>query len=398
MDSHASPRILFVLSVGLIATPVLREQLGFLKKSGIEVHVVAQRDAELQRVVEDNGATLHPWTVHRSYGSVRAEVVTVAHLARVVRSVRPDVIVAGTPKAGFLGVLVGRLFRHARIVYVMHGLRLEGATGALRVVLWIAEFISCRLAHDVQVVSRDLARRAAGLGLMPYERMTVVGSGSAAGINIRRFSPRSKPEKQELRNALGLPVGETPVVGFVGRITHDKGLPVLVHTARHLRDVCPNALLVLVGAVDPSDRRDEGLILELRSLANVRFLGHAVAIEDVYPALDVLVLPSLREGLPTVVLEAASCGVPAVLTRCTGAVDAVVDGQTGTTVDLGDADTFARSVESLALNEGRRELMGAHARARVIAEFDSGIVIPLLTDFYLRGLRQPDERVGRREW
>jgi glycosyltransferase involved in cell wall biosynthesis len=102
--------------------------------------------------------------------------------------------------------------------------------------------------------------------------------------------------------------------------------------------------------------------------------------------MDILVLPSHREGLGVVVLEAAACAVPAIMTRCTGASDAVQNGKTGLLVPVGDTAALLRAVDRLRLDPSMRGSLGRSGRERVLREFETSVLLPKLSDFYLKGL------------
>jgi glycosyltransferase involved in cell wall biosynthesis len=374
-------RILFVISVGLIAVPVLRDQVTHLTANGHEVHVTAAPDEELELVIKDRGGSFEPWDVQRSVGGLSTELRAVRALASIIKSVKPDIIVAGTPKAGLLGVALGRLLRVQRVIYTLHGLRLEGASGIARLAMLLLELLACRLATEVHVVGADLRDKARSLRLLGQESGKVVGCGSASGIDIRRFHPATPEETTALRAREELTDG--PVVGFVGRITHDKGLTELNDLAAELEQRVPTAQLVLVGEPDYSHPGDRDLLARLRQRTNVRFLGRRSQMELVFPAFDVLALPSWREGLPTVALEAASCAVPTCIYSCTGARDAVIDGVTGVIVPKGQSRAFSAAVLDLLDRPDTLARLGHHGRLRVEDAFDSTHFLPQLASFYL---------------
>jgi glycosyltransferase involved in cell wall biosynthesis len=100
-------------------------------------------------------------------------------------------------------------------------------------------------------------------------------------------------------------------------------------------------------------------------------------VRDVRPylaAADLLVLPTRREGLPNVVLEAAAMGVPSVTTTATGAIDSVADGETGILVPPDDPHALAAAISALLKDPGLRRQMGESARRRVVTMFGPGDV------------------------
>jgi len=127
---------------------------------------------------------------------------------------------------------------------------------------------------------------------------------------------------------------------------------------------------------------------------------------DYYHAMDVLALPTYREGFPTVVLEANAAGKPVVGTRATGMMDAVIDGVTGVLVQVGDAHALADALELVIRDRKLAEALGAAGRERVLREFRQETVWEALAEEYLqllqaKGLTVPNaaNRNDRtREW
>jgi glycosyltransferase involved in cell wall biosynthesis len=95
-----------------------------------------------------------------------------------------------------------------------------------------------------------LRDRASALGIAPASKLIVQGYGSSNGVNVNRFSPG----RSDVRLQLGLPL-DAPVVGYVGRLTRDKGIPDLVESFDDLLDAEPSAHLLLVGWVDAAEDR-----------------------------------------------------------------------------------------------------------------------------------------------
>lgn len=374
--------VLFVISVGLIAIPVLRDQIAELAGRGVTVHVAGVPEDDFEQMVTAAGGHFHPWEVSRAVSGLRAEVIAVRDLHRIMQRSKPDVVVAGTPKAGLLGSLVGRLSRVPRVIYTMHGLRLEGAHGLKRAALWVLELLTCSLAHVVHCVGHDLARRATQLKLVRPGAAVVIGSGSAAGIDVQRFSPADPDSVRAGRAALGV-APDRPLIGFVGRVTHDKGIADLVRLMERLAVERPEVQLAVVGSIDGSHADDPALVEGLRAQANITLVGPRSDVQNALNVFDLLVLPSIREGLPTVVIEAASCEVPSVMYACTGARDAVVDGVTGRVVPIGDTEKLIDAVASYLDHEELRASHGTAARQRILSEFDAALVVPALADFYL---------------
>jgi glycosyltransferase involved in cell wall biosynthesis len=316
-------------------------------------------------------------------------------IIRTLVRVRPDVVIMGTPKMGVLGSIAARMARVPTRVYLLHGYRADGLQGRKRAVFRRLEKLACNSATEVVAVSESLRERVVDDGVVCPERVRVLGRGSANGIDLERFRPPSPGEVEASRSRFGLPkVG--PVLTFVGRLTHDKGLSELLHVWRSITQLNPTAWLTVAGELDGSDPADRAAVEALRSMPNVRLLGHVDDIERVYKATDVLLLLSKREGLVTVVLEAGACGVPTVAFSVTGVVDTIVSGTTGVLCESGDTEGITRAVSTLLSDANVRKFLGEAAIRFVTQHFQQEAVWDQWEDF-LNGVVQEvePERQGR---
>lgn len=147
---------------------------------------------------------------------------------------------------------------------------------------------------------------------------------------------------KDMRAAFGIGA-DTPLFGTVARISPQKGLPYLVQAMQHVRNMLPNAQLLIVGKGEKTDEL-RAQIAELGLDDAITLLGARTDVIDIVDSLDVFVLPSLWEGLPTVVLEAMLVGTPVVATDVPGTRDLVLDGQTGLLVPPRDPHALAQAM------------------------------------------------------
>jgi len=351
----------------MTAEAFLTGQLSTVAGAGFEVHLLCGERGDLADLAAAENARLHVVPLSRQ-PSLRADLLAALRIARLLLVLRPRIVVMGTPKMALLGLAAAWLVRIPRRIYVLHGLRLEGGQRASRCFLWILEHLTCRLATEVVAVSPSLSEKAVRIRVLRRDRVTVLGHGSANGIDTARFRPASQQQQQEARHQLGV-AGSGPVVCFVGRLTVDKGLVEMVNMWPLVRACHPDAQLLVVGGDETSDDDGRAALSALRRLQGVTLCGPRPDVEQVYRASDIALLLTRREGMPTVPLEAAACGLPVVASLATGTVDAVESGRTGILVGQGDHEAAARAVVSLLSDPDLSALYGSRGREMVLSRF-----------------------------
>jgi len=179
------------------------------------------------------------------------------------------------------------------------------------------------------------------------------------------------------------------VIGFAGRLTCDKGIPELIDAFDSILRAEPEARLLLVGWFDAAeDALPAALRARIQSHPRIHCTGFVEDTAPYYRAMDVMVLPTWREGFPNAVLEAEACGVPVVTTISTGSRDAVVPEVTGLLIPPGYPEAIVEAVLKLLRNPERRRRMGQAARAWVQENYVETRVLGLTAEFYL-GLLGP---------
>lgn len=344
----------------------------YLAEKGWDVHVVSSSGPaqELHR-------RTYPKVTYHNIQMVRAprplkDLVSLMRWVALLIKLRPDIISVGTPKAGLLGSLAARITRVPIRVYMLHGLRHEGLQGFKRTVYKLLERVTVASAHHVLAVSASVKDTAVAEKLGKSLRFDVVGQGSANGVDVLRYTvsdgSRMKARRSRWPNNPSL-----PVIGFVGRIHPDKGIKLLAEAVTHLiAQRQPGRLLVIGGSDGPQSESMKAQLIG--SGFPVEFTGPVGNMEEYYPLIDILSLPTMREGFPTVVLEAAAAGIPTVATSATGIADAIIDGETGSISYTRDSFEYATKLCSLLSDPDFRIKLGETAKARVENHFATEIV------------------------
>ena len=385
------PRLVMAVN-SPIALAYLQGQPQYFRDKGFDVVVLCPpRRKDEWEVPRPEGVSFIEVPMEREIAPWQ-DLVSLWRLWRIMRALRPTVTNVGTPKAGLLAGLAAWLSRVPCRFYTLHGLRYETTTGFLRRVLILAERLACRLAHRVIFVSESVRLRAVSTGLTIPERAVVLGSGSCNGVDVSRFAitPQIMRRATQIRRQRGIPLG-APVLLFVGRLTCDKGIPELMQAFSQLAARFPELRLLLVGCFEDCDPLPVGTRRCLETNPHVIFAGAAQDIVPYYATADVLALPSHREGLPTVVLEAQAVGVPVVGASATGIVDVIADGETGLLFPVGDVPRLADAVARLITDHRLADKLRLAGQEQVRTKFQQERIWEALHREYLQVL-QPKER------
>jgi glycosyltransferase involved in cell wall biosynthesis len=363
----------------------LTGQVGYMKARGFDVRAVSSPGEELGEFAARERVRADAVPMSRAISPL-ADLVALYRLVVKLRQWRPHVVHSHTPKGGLLGMMAAWITRVPVRVYHVRGLPFTTAAGARRTLLRWTEKVSCRLAHRVISVSHSVRELAVAEGLCPPQKVVVLAGGSGNGVDAAgRFNPRNlEPGTREVTRARYEIPADARVIGFVGRLVRDKGVVELSAAWRVLREEVPDLHLLLVGPVEPRDPVPPEVLSELKSDGRAHLTGKDWNTPPLYAAMDVVVLPSYREGFPGVPLEAAAMGLPVVTTTAPGCVDAVRDGVTGILVGPGDVHSLTDALRLYLRDPELRRRHGAAGRDRVLSEFRQEVIWEALFAEYRR--------------
>ena len=367
-------RIVRLATVPFFLLHHLRSQIDALVAAGHEVMLISSPVEGADALERIAGIRFVPIDISRGIAPLR-DLAALVSMYRLFRSIRPDVVHSTTPKAGLLCAVAGFLACVPARLHTFTGQPWLELSGPIRWFSMASDWLIARLNTHCYADSPSQRDFLIAGGLCRADAVSVLESGSLAGVDLARFDSESLAERaRKCRETLAIPHAAR-VVLFIGRVTRDKGLMELADAFSRVKAADPEAYLVVVGPTEPKrDPLPLALLQALESDERIRMTGYDPEPEKYLAMADLLCLPSYREGFGNVVIEAGALGVPTVGTRINGLRDAVVDGVTGLLVPPKNAAALAEALASLLKDDAKRKQMGSAARERARNLFDSRIV------------------------
>lgn len=302
---------------------------------------------------------------------------------------RPHIVHGNTPKGSFLSMIAAWLTRVPVRIYMCHGLRYQGYRGKMRRLLMAMERISCRCATHVIAVSHGAENTLLNDNICPKEKLRVVGDGSAGGIDLSVFDPGKIAPADEITK-ISRP--DEFKFCFVGRIVKDKGVNEMVTAFTRLAKQTDNVSLFLIGPFENAENPVEPATrYVLESNPKIHLLGPKNDVKPYIIACDMLLLPSYREGLPTVPIEAGALSIPTIATDIPGCNEVVIDGVNGYLVPPHDSDALFQAMKRAVDGRGSSvKSLGRTARSLVERKYEQQKVWAAYRQLY-NSLAYPDD-------
>jgi glycosyltransferase involved in cell wall biosynthesis len=284
-----------------------------------------------------------------------------------------------SPKAGLLCAIAAWIVRVPSRLHTFTGQVWVTKKGVIRWFLRLLDKVIVILNTNILVDSFSQQDFLIKEGVLSKDLSIVLGSGSIGGVDINRFQP-SKVHRSLIRKQLNIK-DNCLIFLFVGRLKREKGVFELVEAFKNICKNHDNVILLIVG---PDEEGLKQELLEYLELCKefIRFVDFTKTPEQYMAASDVFVLPSYREGFGSVIIEAASCGVPSIGSNIYGLSDAIKMEETGFLVPVRSSKSLEVAMLKLVNNNELRNKMSLNARRRAIHNFSQDNITLKILQLY----------------
>lgn len=282
--------------------------------------------------------------------SPAADLAAFAALWQQIRQGHYEIVHTHISKAGLLGRLAARLAGTPAVLHTYHGQVGELSDGSIRSRIFLSgERLAARLSDGLIGVSQETVAGLLALGIGRPGQYTVIPNG----IDLERFCPEAVDTRA--------PVKGDPLIGTIASLTPEKGVDLLIEAVPGLVSRHPGLRLCLVGD-GPLRQALQAQARDLGVADRVEFAGNAADVRPYLAAFALFVLPSRREGMGRVLMEAMALGRPVLATRVGGIPELVRHGHSGWLVPPADPAALAEGIDALLRDAPRRQALARAGR------------------------------------
>lgn len=339
-------------------------------KNGYEIHI-ACGITDKKEYLESLGLRVHPLNLSRSGTGIKGEIKAFIEIYSVLKNINPDIVHFVTIKPVLYGGIASRFLNIGKKVFSISGLGF----------IFIKQGFKASL---VRILIKIMYRFALGgknshVIVQNPDDKEVVNSMVKVPITLIRGSGVDLNQYEYIEDN-----NENIKVSMACRLLKDKGVFEYIEAAKILKQKLPNIEFELYGDIDadnPASLTSDD-VAKIKKEGFVNVYGFSSDIAKVFSNSNIVVLPSYREGLPKVLIEASACGRAVVTTDVPGCRDAIEPNVTGLLCNVRDVKSLAEQIEKLILDKELRNRMGKAGRKLAENEFDIQKVVEKHFEIY----------------
>ena len=355
-----------MINLASSAESFIGDQMSYLQENGdYEVHLICSPGDHLQQFCEEQRIKYKAIPLNRQLTPLQ-DIKAFFCICDYIRKNKIDIIFCHQAKARTIAIPASFIMRVKHRIIFAHGVLHETMHGLKRLLVLNNDRLLGRLATKVICVSHYVANYRLKDKIDKEEKQVIIGHGSCSGIDVDyQFNPSLLDGKtvSELKQKYGLQSDDF-VIGFCGRLVKDKGVDELSEAIKILcrRNSNKAIKLLIIGSPEKRDAVAPYVLDALYDNPHVVFTGRVPSANMAYyySLMDVFVLPSHRDGLGLVSLEAQAMEVPSIVSSVTGCRETIIENVTGKYCEL-NGDSIASAIEFF-FDKEKAKSMGKEGR------------------------------------
>jgi glycosyltransferase involved in cell wall biosynthesis len=374
-------KVLHIITVSFVINHFFGKQFLYLKeKTANEYHLGCTSSVDFLRLSNELGYIPFEVEITRSISPLK-DIKAIIKVYQYIKKNKIDKVVGHTPKGGMVAMIAAFFANVSNRIYYRHGIIYETSRGFKRNFLKNTERLTGFLAKQVVCVSNSVKEISERDNLNHTNKNIVLGNGTCNGIDtVERFNPVNRDISEIIALKERFEISSVnKVVGYVGRLVKDKGIDDLIAAWNFVKLKFPMARLLLVGPIEEKDAISEYTKKQIVSDSSIIHIDFVDDASPYFLMMNVFVLPTYREGFPTVSLEASSMGLPVVITKATGCEEAIKENQTGLFTSNEPLDIAAKLLFYLE-NDKIAKLHGKMGRLFVRENFEQTRIWDLMSE------------------
>lgn len=377
----SNKKVLHIITVSFVINHFFGKQFLYLKKStGNVYHLACTPSKEFIEFSKRLGYIPFEVEITREISPLK-DIKAIYKIYKYIKKNNIDKVVGHTPKGGMIGMIASFLAGISDRIYFRHGIIYETSIGYKKILLKNIDRLTGFFATKVVCVSQSVMDISEKDWLNNPSKNIILGLGTCNGIDTEdRFSPSKKDVGiiNGLKNKYDI-TPEDKVVGYVGRLVKDKGIDDLIKAWEIIKMNCPKAKLLLVGPIEEKDSISEYSKIQIVSDSSIIFTDFVIDASSYFSLMNVFVLPTYREGFPTVSLEASSMNLPVLITKATGCTEAILENETGLFITHNPID-IANKILYYLQNDAKALEHGSQGRLFVQENFEQTKIWDLIAE------------------
>lgn len=347
---------------------LLSGQLQYMSQY-FDVIAISSGGPKFDKLLTQQGVRGYEVPFTRKTFSLLSDAKAFFKLIKIFRKEKPFIVHSHTSKDGLLCMVAARLCGVPHRLYTIAGLAdLSGIRGKM---LNVAEWLTFACATGIYPNSKSMLEIYLKRGMFKASKAKVLHNGSSNGIDVDYFDEKKVSEESvvSIRKECSCSQ-DTFVFVFVGRVTGDKGVNEMVQAFSRLCKDDYDTKLIIVGRYEKElDPLLEETAQEIESNGNIIYAGFQSDVRPYMLSGDALILPSYREGMPNVVLQAGALNRPCIVTNINGCNEIIIDGVNGSIVPRKDADALYQQMKFYCENRDAVKKMGAKSREQIVTRY-----------------------------